>query len=599
MAGLAAGGAIATDGFVERVWPFSDYVCDLDGLPAGWEVPGPLACLHLSGLAQIGDRIYGSARELTEALASGRIGVSDLAEGLGFYTAVVRSGEEVLFLNDLMGLEHIYVYESDRIHLVGNRIHALSRRLSLAGARRRPDLIYAATTLSSHHPLFRQAHAHRLSLAGLSLVPFDQYLVWRKGRLERRRKRVLEDAFANAGGGSSYARLIDDAAEELIRSVRVVRDSGLFDHISMDLSGGRDSRVMLAAIIRAGCLADTPINTRDVSGSDDLRCAQRLVAHYGARHFTGDGHAASLVDTAEAMTLWRSHFGGMYHKMRGMPRSALGGNVRSVRFTGYCGEIYRSFWGKLLPEIEDERTATAGLARMFNDLAPDLPKALQKDAVDAFIATILDLPGATVRQKLDNHYLYFRNRTHFGMRSYHTFQQFVRWPALVSPSLLKASRMLPEREARRGKAIFDVVDRMMPELNFFAYTNKPWPEFIASASPHYARCRSIDATLPEDFDRDGWRAAQESAGEEHLQDDVRWHFRFRDHAREEMRRGVAQIEDTMPELASLMGEDYGAGLDQLFEGADPWYWRVAASKVCSLVDTLIAGPSPAIDPTRR
>jgi hypothetical protein len=586
----ADSGIIAPDRIARPTWPFSEFICDARSLPAEWQTAATPACLHLSGFAQIRERIYASAADLSAALQSGTVVASDIVEGLGFFTAVVRERGEILFLNDLMGLEHIYIYEGPGGPIVGNRIPNVAEHLARSGVARQLDVIYAATMLSSQRPLFRQAHAHGLALAGLSLVPFDHYLAWRNGRLERRAKRVLADAFAGRGGGASYAGLIDDAAEELVRNVRVVRESGLFDHVSMDLSGGRDSRVMLGAILRSGYLADTPVNTRDEEGTDDLRCAQRLVSHYGAPHFTGDGHTEEALDPHTSMMHWRSHFAGMYHKMRGVPWSARGSNTRSVRFTGYCGEIYRSFWGKLLPELESDRTAMKGLAKMFDDLVPEFPKAARSDGIDAFAKTILDLPGRSVRDRLDNHYLYFRNRTHFGMRAYHTFHQFVRWPALVSPSLLKASRMLPEREFRRGKAMFDVLDRLAPELNYFAYAGRGWPDFIAQGGPAYERLKDIDSTLPPDYDRAAWEAAQRAARHGLNEEYGEWHREFLRHARAETRKGVDAIRSKFPELTTLLGDDFGERTDRLFDGADPWPWRVAASKVSSIVDIVVAEP---------
>lgn len=588
---LPDSGTFATDVIAGRTWPFSDFLCEASFLPATWQpASAPPACLHLSGLAQVRGRVYSSAEDLSAAMQSGRVLTSDILEGLGFFTAVVRERNEIVFLNDLMGLEHIYVYEGPGGPIVGNRIHLMARHLARRGVRRQLDVVHAATMLSSHRPLFRQAHAHGLALVGLSLVPFDQYLVWRAGRLEHRPKRAIAEAFAGRGGGASYASLVDDAADELVRNVRAVRESGLFDHVSMDLSGGRDSRVMLGAILRSGSLSDTPVNTREEEGTDDLRCAQRLVAHYGAPHFTGDGHTEQALDPQTSMMHWRSHFAGMYHKMRGVPWSALGANTRSVRFTGYCGEIYRSFWGKLLPELESDRTAMDGLVKMFDDLAPDFPKARRSAGIEAFAATILTLPGQSVRQKLDNHYLYFRNRTHFGMRGYHTFHHFARWPALVSPSLLKASRMLPERELRRGKVLFDVLDRLAPELNFFAYAGQGWPDFIARQSPAYERLRNIDATLPPDYDRAAWQAAQRAAMQGMEEERGGWHRQFLRHAREETWKGIDAIRAAYPELASLLSEDFAERTNALFDDPDPWPWRVAASKVASIVDTVVAPP---------
>jgi hypothetical protein len=585
------------DGFVARTWPFSDFLFEVRRPPPEWTADATGAeCLHFSGIAQVKDRIYASAEALSAALKDGRITPGDITDGIGFYTAVVRDGGAILFLNDLLGLEHIYVYEGPGGPIVSNRLHALALHLGRAGVERKPNLIYAATQLSSHHPLFRQAHAHGLLVEGLSLVPIDHYVVVTGGRVERRRKPLIAAVFDGATGGASYSSLIDDAAEELLRNVRTVRESGLFDQISIDLSGGRDSRIIFGSVVRLGQLSETPVNIRDESGTDDLRCALRITRYYGAPLFTGDGHSEVAQDERFALALWRSYFAGMYHKLRGVPWSALGSNVRSLRFTGYCGEIYRSFWGNWFPDqLNAERTAMEGLGMVFDRVAPDFPRKHRDEAVTAFAATIMELPGGSVRQKLDNHYLFFRNRTHFGMRAFHVFNQFVRWPALISPSLLRASRMLPEDLGRKGKAMFDVLDRIAPELNFFPYASgKPWPEEIARASPNYGRVKQLARKAPDDFDRSPWEAAQaavsRSIGEMRQRADrVFTPQEFKRYARSETLAGIAAIRRDLPELAALLGDDYGERTERLFEMKDEWPWKVATSKVGAVVDLLLSG----------
>jgi hypothetical protein len=578
-------------GVVARPWPFSDFVFDAatgtgsalrhanDDLPA---------CLHFSGIGLFGKEVLSSAEALTERLRTGRLSVADLLSATGYFTAVLSAKGEVFILTDFLGLEHLYIYDGARGQIISNRLHALIDHLKTEKIERKLNTTYAAMALWSGHAFFRQCHAHDLAVEGVSLVPMDRYLVVANGRVELRQKSQFAEAFG--GVDRSYESLIDEAAHEILNNVAAISDSGLFEVVSADLSGGRDSRIVFGALVNLGRASRTPIVTYDVPGTHDLKHALRIVAHYGAPIYADDADSLeAFVETPEhALRQWRSYHMGMYHKMALSPWSLRGAGPRSIRLTGGCGEVYRSFWSRWLSRALAQAKPDDTINAVFDRVLPDYPSAHRHSAADAFARAIMSLPGDTAIEKLDNHYLFFRNRTHFGMRAQRIQVKGISWSPLVSPSLFLASRKLPWDQRRTGKVLFDVLDRLAPELNFFKYDGDPWPEEVLAGSRWRGQRRPA-AGVDRDAIELRWREAQaESArATASRRRAVGRPFKTAEAkvlARAETKAALEQIISASPELASILGPRFLPETMERFDESDQKHWLLLTSKIVSLAD---------------
>ncbi|MBN9023897.1 MAG: hypothetical protein J0H08_17795, partial [Rhizobiales bacterium] len=567
---------------------FSAFVFDTASFESVGADPTDGPCLHFSGFALVGTEILSSAIELNERMAVGTIAPADLLSARGYFTAVVRHGSEVWFVNDLLGLEHVYVCEHPAGTVVANRLHLLIARMRLRGIERRVNLPFVATTLSSRHPFFSQCHAHEMAVAGVSLVPVDRYAVLRDGRLAYRPKPILAAAFA--GDGGDYDVLVYRAADEILASVTAARRCGLFEHFAADLSGGRDSRVVFGAILRLGLLPATPILSRHVEGSRDLRCALRIAGHYGATLLGDEPDAPPIypVDATAALHRWRSLYCGMYHTFNPSTSSSRGAGMRSLRFTGACGEIHTAFWSKWTARSLDAPTGEEALERLLGRFAPDLAPHYRANALQAFAECLLAVPGDTIGEKLDNHYLFFRNRMHFGLRAFHAYDAQSAWMPLVSPSLLLASRKIPWDQRRDGKVIFDVLARLAPELNFFPYEGKPWPDSVlARKAKNPGRSVDVDAVKAE------WDAAEAARSRMFARQRAGrgggfTHAELKAHARDVTVAAWKRISTELPEVAAALDDRFIDRTLRSFEDAeDDKSWRLATSKITSVADLLL------------
>jgi len=580
------GGPIAD--VVERPWPFADFVFDVASFAAADANPTDGICLHFSGFALVGAVVLSSAAELNECMARGTVTPADLLSASGYFTAVLRHGSEVWFVNDLLGLEHIYVCEHAAGAIVANRLHLLIDEMRRRSIERRVNLPFVATTLSSRHPFFSQCHDRELAISGVSLVPVDRFACVRDGRLAYRSKPILAAAFA--GGDGDYEVLLDRAADEILAAVTSARRCGLFNHFAADLSGGRDSRVVFGAILRLGLLPETPILSRHVEGSRDLRCALRIVGHYGATLLGEEPDAPSIypVDAATALLRWRSLYCGMYHNFNPSTSSARGAGMRSLRFTGACGEVYSAFWSKWAGSLLDLPTSEEALDGILGKFAPDLAPHYRGQALQAFAECLTALPGETLGEKLDNHYVFFRNRMHFGLTAFHAYDAQSPWMALVSPSLLMASRKIPWKQRRDGKVMFDVLARLAPDLNFFPYDGKPWPDTVLPKKVgNPGKSVDVDAMKVQ------WDAAQVARSQvfARQRDGRGGGFtagEMKTHARDVTTSVWTRISKELPQLTAALDSRFiDKSLRSFEDPEDDKSWRLATSKITSVADMLL------------
>lgn len=593
---MTSNDGIHSDGLklMARPWPFSDFVYPVadPADPSHRASPGnDPTCIHFSGLGLFGSELLATAEALTALLRSGRLTIPDILSGTGYFTAILSAGGERLFVTDLLGLEHLYIHDGPRGQIVSNRLHALVVHLRSEEIPRKLNVDYAAMALWSKHAFFRQCHAHGLAIDGVSLVPMDSYLAVSGGRMEVRKKPVLAEAFG--GVERPYEALIEEAAHQIARNVAAIRGSGLFDNVSADLSGGRDSRVVFGALVHLGVAGETPTVTRDLPGTRDLKCALRIVEAYKAPFYTGDpdGPPAFAETPEDALNQWRSYYMGMYHKMALMPWSVRGADRRTIRLTGGSGGIYRSVWSNWLSPALSEVRPEETLNVLFERLLPEYPTAHRVRAAAALSECILPLPGETAVEKLDNHYLYFRNRTHFGMRAQRIQAIGPTWSPLVAPALLLASRKLSWEQRRTGKAEFDVLDRLAPELNFFKYEGDPWPkELLASSRWKGERKLGTAADLDDVVRR--WREAQtELAGSvARRRSATARAFNFADAkmlARTATAESLERLMASSEELSAILGPRFVTDTMDQFDRANEKHCLLLTSKVTSLSDLLL------------
>ena len=295
-------------------------------------------------------------------------------------------------------------------------------------------------------------------------------------------------------GEDEYHKLIARGAEEITANVEAALNS--FELVSAAITGGRDSRVVLAALVAIGRVSDVRFKTLDIGM--DLDIASGLVKRYGASYGTSmQARRLEVTSLAANIDRFRSlTYGAAYHfpssvrrthfKIPESPCLSLGGG---------CGELYRSFYQR---NAFDKRN-------MMQGYTPDTLKEMLQSSgfwrriysehhleaiIDPYAETFDSLKGDTLWRKLDDHYLNFRNRIHFG--SGLGFTSVIGWNPLASTSLLQASWGLPIEVRDTGRVMFDITRYLCDDLAHTAY-DTPSRDF--SVLPYHLKGKNDGRTF--------------------------------------------------------------------------------------------------------
>ena len=295
------------------------------------------------------------------------------------------------------------------------------------------------------------------------------------------------------------ASVLDRAADEIKENVRALAE-GPFDERVCDLTGGADSRVVLAAILDQGlegefafhCIGDHPspdysasAYLQDALGLDEVSRpeAQDLIATqprdwmraFLHRTMGGLGEPVAL-GIGAPVTPGRLRLGGGMSGYKGVytadnPRPSLleaterlCGHQRARRRRGVTGEFARSLEARVRDLLESRREA-----------------------------------GFDMGAALDQWYVEHRTRSHFGLSTRaHNLQQPV-FHALYSPAALEAAMSLPTTQRAGNHIGIGLLERLYEPLIAVPLADDRWHPRAVSDHPDrdlIARLRPFTSTSP-------------------------------------------------------------------------------------------------------
>jgi hypothetical protein len=367
--------------------------------------------------------------------------------------------------NDLFGHGHLFASQHSDCAIISNRLHlqtlvigALGHALELHGES-------ALSLLFSNDLFFSQQNMSRDMLTkGVVLIGIDKRASLKNGVLDYQRKEVLYHCMSPG----SYEQLVNEGVKDIVENVKIVLDKTTFKTVILELSGGKDSRMVFGAAMHyPDWQARVKLQTREVPGSEDLPIACGIANMFGAHFYGGSTIRQDPLSAEQSLNLWRSYFHGLYHRVAATAWTNSGRNTEALTLGGGNGEIYRTFWhanlrkytlaGDTVVTFAERIARNAGLWEVFN--------RDNETAIASYIQNSVDqLPGVDLRSKLEAHYLFFRNRSHFGLRGFSFYHEMPTWFPLMSGSLLRAVHSLPFEQRVSGRLVYDVLQKLHPIL---------------------------------------------------------------------------------------------------------------------------------------
>jgi hypothetical protein len=394
--------------------------------------------------------------------------------GAGSYALVDATGESAVVEADPFGMHVIYAGNG----LVTNRLHLAAIAVGEV------DVSAALTSTYNEGVFSFSFNTFATPVKGVEILGVGER-VYVGSTLKVIRESSESDFQIRPP--NEYWELIERGASDIIDNVEAIVDSGW--PVMCDITGGRDSRIVFAALLAAGRIEDVTFNTntRNPALSKDLQIGTGLVKIFSGRYSDGpapSGYAQHTIE--ENLQRRRSQLFGSYHFI-------TEGDIRpitvlthgyTIRMLGGGGELYRDYYQDLFNTVPQERVSTTAdiRAMFFKHHGTVYARKFLESYLHHFESTFRRLPGETIGHKLDAHYLNFRNRYHFGTRQSTPSSIYSINPA-TSKYLLRAARSLPFEDKASGRVLFDVIRALDEKLAYLPF-DKPVNPRIFTSSYH-------------------------------------------------------------------------------------------------------------------
>ena len=416
--------------------------------------------------------------------------VSKVLGQTGEWWLTARNSQgEFLVLSDPFGYQTLYYAHvwtpGGSTLLVGESSRDVARAMHASGAKVEMYWANILPTLTAKYDYFDCFYDNGTPIARVLLLPARNGLfVGQSGySIVDRPSRQIN------GVSGTYRDLLEKGAEGAITRIREA--VSLHPHSRFRISGGKDSRLVLALLL-AGGMQDTPVETQDPSTatadwqrkilSADLDIVTQLVSRYSLSWSKGVGSIPK--DRWDAPLNTRiAHFqrfrGGrsfQFPTSRGLQRF----REPLVTISGAGGETIGSLngWRKLGQlELDPSRLPQDAL-KLFRYFTSGLtvtpPREIYNQAANRFAATFSGLSSAGFDDANRRHYLEFRNRAHAGALRWSQWSNHVVLSPLLQPELIAASELLSNEERAAGKVAYDLIELLAPELNDLRFQSGDW-----------------------------------------------------------------------------------------------------------------------------
>jgi hypothetical protein len=354
------------------------------------------------------------------------------------------------------GAEVVYVAETPELVVVGNR--ALLVHLTANPSGPVADLIGLAGVFNSGYCV-----TGRTAFDGVrALSPRERFVCELSG--------AASTTIYGAGGTDASAQ---DVAQALLASVEPLQDS---EHlVRLGLTGGRDSRLLVALLTSAGVSVDT--QTSGLPGDPDVVVAKEVASRLGVPHKVSRPRGAK-VDEASVTVDVRARVreavvlaDGMLSAYDRVGRIDDRYNARIAPFSGSGGEILRAYFAGSLKDPHDPQEVVRYMrTRLYASakrMAPGMLQAYQVDTAPWMTAAVDRGPAA-----LEDFYVRQRTGRWTGSARSSASIGSLAWRPYLDHRVVTLVRNVPLEDRLSERLIADILDVLAPSLSGIRYAGR-------------------------------------------------------------------------------------------------------------------------------
>lgn len=288
--------------------------------------------------------------------------------------AELRS-DSLVARSDEFGYGAIFVWEGDGVAAMSTRPELLVQVAALTGSSlaREPRLARELSTIGFLAP-------DVCGWQGIRPLTVGESVVLRDGRAEIRRDETVAAWTDEPGAVRPIGDVVAEAAEALIRSVTAALELG--QPVFADLTSGRDTRTILAALIAMDAVGDVTFQTVGEPDLHDVRVARAIAETLDLRHRDGFFYPLPEGDLTERIDRHLPLCAGMVNIKDGIRTVPPGPPMAQIRLSGIVAEVFRG-WGA---SIDRERTAGELVREIVTRLGGSRLELLRPDAAEEALA---------------------------------------------------------------------------------------------------------------------------------------------------------------------------------------------------------------------
>lgn len=304
-------------------------------------------------------------------------------------------------------------------------------------------------------------------------LPFDKEIKIRKSGEVVLSDRKGWEYFFNCK--ATREELLELCVKDIKENVRAVARSGKPMKIA-DVTGGMDSRMVLAAIIGSGFKDSFFYHTNGSYPNPDANVSNYLMDKYGlkkARVSNGAG-ARDNEKIVDRMYTFPYFSGGVKNNIDREP-SIFYRNENIIKLGGGNSEFYKGFYSKNIEKIE-KRVDVSSITRMMFYY----PSSLSKEYAGEKEKELLDIfshwrdQGLSYESIVDRFYVEYRGRYHNGTCEHWGRAAITKVHPLYTPNTIRLAFSAPHEERISGKITFDLMRSLYQPLVLEPFEKRVW-----------------------------------------------------------------------------------------------------------------------------
>lgn len=416
------------------------------------------------------------------------------------------------------------------------------------------DTNYVIPLILSNYNFFNLPFSSRTSALQIKRMPANKDIYFSKENGMRFINKINSVDFTNL----SYDKLIERGVHNTSKKLSVI--SKLDCEKVIYMSGGKDSRASLSQLMYALPNKSFRVFSQDpkyFSGKakenieKDLIITNKLclllslekISKKSLGLLSKDYDLDAELDFDSAYNQWMNSFSNVKYKCKFSKYKRLENkDIFSVEFHGLAGEVYRSYWSDYFrrfstfdKKIEKSNVSVKkDLQKFFYIFVKTkvVNRDLYEDAKRSLINEFFYYEGSNIYEKLDNHYLLFRNKYHFGGFVNKLKRGVLLFSPLIDYNYFLASRKQSFQEKQNGKLLFDIIDNTNPYLNLIPFDSSVWNKNLNSkllfkndilSLPDFIGMHSVESP-----------SLEEDTNSKELNEDINMSFNYHKHATEKI-----------------------------------------------------------------